>query len=695
MLSTLLSASLFAAVVRAVSFTVGSANGNATSPYQYGLIFEDINHAGDGGVYAELIQNRAFQGDSIFPKNLNYWNPLGGAALSLQNLSTPLSSALPTSMQVTAGNSTGGTIGFSNVGFWGFPVVAGWQYNGSFWVEGALNGNVTIALVSNSNTYYAEASVAVHSSSAWTQYNYTFTPTVSAPNSNNTLNFTFASSSLSGAVNFNLLSLFPPTYKNRPNGNRIDLMDAMAGLYPSFFRAPGGNNVEGLQPPYWWNWTQSLGPLQNRNGYPGTWGYEQTNGLGLIEYMLWAQDLGMEPILALWSGLWLNASSVPQSGIQVYVQAALDELEFLMGDASTTWGALRESLGYGPFQINFVEIGNEDSLLVGSAATYSAYRFQAFYDAVSAAYPNITIIASYYDVNGVTPPDNAAGDIHNYELASQFARQFTLFDNYTSAHPILLGEYAVIAYDAPGVTAVQWNAGAPREFVPVWYSSVGEAVYLLGAERNSDKVIGAAYAPTFQNLNSWAWIPDMIQFDAYPGHTTLSTSYYVVQLLSGTRITENLPITITSGQFGPAYFVAGRNSETGSHIAKFAVYNATANGTSNYPISLSFDGVGPYATGNLTYLNAPMNSTNPIGGNVVTKTVQTVTASRNGTFSFTLPDWTVAILEVGANNAGQGYGYGNPGNRPGWLGPKSWGRDSWNGGGWGNPAQGWHHGYKK
>jgi alpha-L-arabinofuranosidase len=264
-----------------------------------------------------------------------------------------LSAALPSSLQVSGGS---GTIGFSNVGFWGFPAVAGWEYKGSFWVQGGLDGNLTVCLTSNDNVRYAEAEVEIVSSDSWTQYNYTFTPTVSAPNSNNTLNFTFAASDLKGDVNFNLLSLFPPTFNNRPNGNRIDLMEAMAGLYPSFFRAPGGNNVEGQRAPYWWNWTNTIGPLEDRAGYPGTWGYENTDGLGLIEYALWAQDLGMELVLAVWSGLWLDATTVAQDDLQPYIQSALDEIEFLSGDASTEWGAKREALGYGPFPVNFVEV---------------------------------------------------------------------------------------------------------------------------------------------------------------------------------------------------------------------------------------------------------------------------------------------------------------------------------------------------
>jgi alpha-N-arabinofuranosidase len=150
---------------------------------------------------------------------------------------------------VTGGS--GSATGFYNDGFWGFPAVKAWEYEGSFWVKGNLNGNVSVELKANkTGTCYASASVDVASkSSSWTQYKYTFMPTADAPNANNTLHFTWDAADASGPVNFNLLSLFPPTYKNRPNGLRVDLMDAMAGLKPSFFRAPGGNNIEGLQPP--------------------------------------------------------------------------------------------------------------------------------------------------------------------------------------------------------------------------------------------------------------------------------------------------------------------------------------------------------------------------------------------------------------------------------------------------------------
>ncbi len=282
------------------------------------------------------------------------------------------------------------------LGFWGFPIKGDWEYNGSFYIHGQFDGAINIALVSNTTgDTYANASVDVTSQgNAWTQFQYTFQPTSDAPDSNNTLQFTMPASGVKGPLNFNLLSLFPPTYNDRPNGLRIDLMEAMAGLKPSLFRLPGGNNVEGNEPPFWWDWKKTLGPLENRPGYPGTWGYQNTDGLGLVEYMLWAQDLGMEPILDIWAGLWLNGSHVDKKDLQPYVDDALDELEFLMGDVSTPWGAKRAELGYpAPWPIRFIEIGNEDSLSNGGH-TYRAYRFDMFYKAIKAKYPDMTIIVS-------------------------------------------------------------------------------------------------------------------------------------------------------------------------------------------------------------------------------------------------------------------------------------------------------------
>ena len=300
---------------------------------------------------------------------------------------------------------------------------------------------MTISLVSNlTNDTFGSVNVPVSSTKdSWTQFNYTLSPSKAAPNSNNTFVLTFNNAGATdGSLDFNLISLFPPTYNNRPNGNRADLMQALAGLSPSFLRLPGGNNLEGNDPPYLWYWNETIGPLVDRPGRPGTWGYENTDGLGLIEYLQWCQDLNMEPILAVWGGEYLDGTIISNDTIQTYVQYALDELEFLMGDASTTLGAKRIALGYSePFQINYVEVGNEDNLNNG-LDSYQDYRFPAFYDAISAAYPNITIIASTIALDPF--PGNSSGDYHQYTRPDYFVSQFNFFDNYTSQHPILLGE---------------------------------------------------------------------------------------------------------------------------------------------------------------------------------------------------------------------------------------------------------------
>ncbi|EME79726.1 glycoside hydrolase family 51 protein [Pseudocercospora fijiensis CIRAD86] len=646
-----------------VSITVKSSGGNATSPYQYGLMFEDLNNCGDGGVYAELVQNRAFQGNGVFPSNLSFWSAVGSSQLSLHNLSTPLSAALPTSMRV---NASGSSVGFANAGYWGFPVYAGWKYSGSFWIHGSFNGNITINLQSVLEGYHnkswAEASVSIASTAdSWTQYNYTLSPPETAPDSNNTLAFTWDAPSGS-CLDFNLISLFPPTYKDRKNGLRSDLMEAMSDLKPSFFRAPGGNNVEGVRSPYWWNWTETIGPLEDRRSYPGTWGYINTNGLGLLEYMLWAQDLGMEPVLAVWAGLWLDKTALSEDELKPYIQSALDEIEFLTGSPSTPWGSKRASLGYPePFSIKFIEVGNEDSLS-GGKASYGSYRFKAFYDAITPRYPNITLISSYYNVyepSGDPGLPGAAGDFHEYALPVTMSSQFNQFDNYTSAHPLLLGEFAVVEPDGYNRSDVTWEDGAPRAGAPFWDGSVAEAIFLLGAvERNADKIIGAAYAPMFQNLNHWQWIPDLISFDADPKHTTLSTSWHVIKLLSGVRMTEILPMD--GAVYDPMYYVGGRSKGRKSWVLKAAVYNATE----NVPFAVKFEGMEVAGRmGDLTWLTAPFNSSQPLGGNVVETHVEGIVSGEGGGFEFSLPPYSVAVLEV---KTPDGYDCG------GWRDHKVW-----------------------
>jgi alpha-N-arabinofuranosidase len=235
-----------ASIASAINLKVSSTGGNASSPLMYGLMFEDINHSGDGGIYAELINNRAFQGSREFPSTLEPWVPVGNAVFTLQNTSIPLSSALPTSINVAPGPlSSTAKIGLLNPGWWGIDVKPQ-IYTGSFWALCSYKGNFTVKLQSNlTDDVFASTDIAsACQPSKWVEHTFQLEPDLAAPTINNTFVIEFDSGD--GAVNFNLISLFPPTYNNRPNGNRPELMEALKALNPSFLRMPGGNNMSVL-----------------------------------------------------------------------------------------------------------------------------------------------------------------------------------------------------------------------------------------------------------------------------------------------------------------------------------------------------------------------------------------------------------------------------------------------------------------
>lgn len=254
---------------------------------------KDIYHSGDGGLYSEMIRNRAFQGSNkngaaSTVKTLDYWHAIGPVTLALDTSTPALSSALPDQMKVTVPFGTTGQVGFYNDGFWGFNVTTLTRYAANFYLRGTYTGNVVCSFVSSTGAVLGSTTIAVSqtASQGWKSYTSTFKPTANAPNKDSKFHFTFDGSAAAGqSLYFNMLSVFQQTFKDRYNGMRMDLSNALNNMGAKFLRMPGGNNMEGQVSPYRWKWSDTIGPIINRPGFPGVWGDYQTNGFGLLEMM--------------------------------------------------------------------------------------------------------------------------------------------------------------------------------------------------------------------------------------------------------------------------------------------------------------------------------------------------------------------------------------------------------------------------
>ncbi|KAF9067274.1 glycoside hydrolase [Rhodocollybia butyracea] len=531
----------------------------------YGYMWEDINHSGDGGLYAELLQNRAFQGVIPGTQNaLNAWQAHNGARLSVTSKTEGVSSALPNSLQVQIPKVVFGPVGFENTGYWGLKVQEGWTYNGSFYVKSdTYTGSITVSLKSSRGTVFASQTLT-GVSNAWVKLTFQLTPTVSAANDDNVFSVILDGGAAAGqTLYFGMFSLFPPTFKGRENGMRIDLAEAMAATNPTVWRFPGGNNLEGLSFDTRWKWNETIGPLENRPGRVGDWSYPNTDGLGLLEYLNWAEDLGAEPILGVWSGIsTANYSDladwpiVPEADLQPYVEDVLNEIEFIVGNKSTKWGKVRASLGREePYSLRFIEVGNEDQFQEDS---YAAYRWSAFVNAISAEYPEMEFLATSFPSLALNPPYKRI-DFHQYDSASFFETNAFFFDTYPrNGTKWFVGEYAVTSTNESNPLGLITQG---RLQYPSLAGSTAEAAFMTGMERNSDVVFASAYAPSLQHIRNYQWTPDIISFDA--SRMVRSTSYYVQQMFSSNRgthvLTTNPPSDSTSV---PLYWVASYNNET-------------------------------------------------------------------------------------------------------------------------------------
>ncbi len=490
------------------------------SPMLYGLMTEEINFSYEGGLYGELIRNRAFKAN---PTNAVFWSAVGNGVISLDT-NQPLNPALNVSLKLDASKAAKNSpAGIANGGYWGIPVRPDTTYHASFYTRGkGFTGPLTVALTStNGETVFASAEVP-KITKQWRKYEVTLTTGGVAPSKDNRL---VISTTKHGTIWFSQVSLFPPTFNNRANGNRPDLMQLLADLQPKFLRFPGGNYLEGDYINERFDWKKTIGDISQRPGHRSPWNYWSTDGFGLMEYLNWCEDLHMEPLLAVFAGYALKHDYVkPGPDLEPYVQDALDEIEYVTGDTNTTWGAQRAKDGHpAPFQLTYVEVGNEDWF--DRSGSYDG-RFTQFCNAIKAKYPQLQVISTVGNdrpesqrVHSSTPD---LADEHYYRSQEQMESQSHIYDTRSrdGKTKVFVGEWAT-------------RVGRPT---PNMAGALGDAAWMCCMERNSDLVLLESYAPLFVNVSdlsrggSMQWPSDLIGYDALTSYG--SPSYYAQKMFS-------------------------------------------------------------------------------------------------------------------------------------------------------------------
>jgi alpha-N-arabinofuranosidase len=610
-----------------------------SSPMLYGLMTEEINHCYDGGLYAELVQNRAFLDNAEEPVHWSVVQGNGVAATMALDSAQPLNAQLPISLRLDASEaSKTHPAGIANDGYWGIPVQPDTRYRASFYAKAApgFSGAVTVSIQSDDGgTIYARGTVSGLTQD-WKRYELTLKTGKVKPTDKARYVLTVAQP---GTVWFSLVSLFPPTWNNQPNGFRKDLMQMLVDLKPAFLRFPGGNYLEGDTVQQRFDWKKTIGPIDQRPGHRGPWGYRSTDGLGLLEFLEWCQGMDAEPVLAVYAGYSLKGDHInPGPDLEPYVQEALDEIEYVTGPVTSKWGAQRVKDGHPePFPLHYVEIGNEDWF--DKSLSYDG-RFAQFSDAIKQAHPGLKCISS---VGGEQPeakrvhsrqPDMI--DEHYYRSADTFLKDPAHFDHYDHQGPeIFVGEWA--SYETP---KPPWETSLKAyPPTPDMKAALGDAVWMTAMERNSDIVKMQCYAPLFVNVNpgAYQWRPDLIGYDALRSYG--SPSYYAFRMFSRNHGDEILKATLdTTSVIGSVT----RDSEQGLIFVKLVNPQSAPQ-----PLTLDLEGVATLkSTATATTLAAAPDEYNSINDPVKVVPVTTKVSGIKPVFSYTLPANSITVLKL-------------------------------------------------
>ena len=561
----------------------------SVSPTLYGLMTEEINYSYEGGLYAQLIRNTSFKdmkrgerrpGRPPFEsQSPDHWALTDSTAAEAKvenagGINKANSSALCLNVKDASKKS-----GLVNDGFWGFPVRATTLYKGGVYLKSDNpNASVTVSLESlDGKTVYASTKIQ-NIGKDWQKYPFTLSTGKKISATKDT-RFRITADE-NGRYWITRVTLFPPTFNNRENGSRVDLMTMMKNMNPKFLRFPGGNYLEGNRFADRFNWKATIGDVDQRPGHQSPWGYTSTDGFGLLEFLNWSEDVGAEPLLAVFAGYTLNGDHLEGDALQPFIQDALDEIEYVTGGADTKWGAQRIKDGHpAPFNLHYVEIGNEDWF--DRSGSYTQ-RYRQMYEAIKAKYPQLHLISTTGRGTNMAEIMNEPGvkldiiDEHYYRGAGDMYRAAFQYDNYDRKGPkVFCGEWAT----REGEPTTNMNA------------ALGDAAWMTCMERNSDVVIASCYAPIFVNVNPGGsqWQSDLMGFNALNAYG--SPSYYA-QVMFGNYLgdkvvpvsAENIPqFDLPMNHFDSIrgakpssvpelYYVATKDSKTG--VVNLKVVNA-------------------------------------------------------------------------------------------------------------------------
>jgi alpha-L-arabinofuranosidase len=524
-----------AAAFALTSFTFADATlsvdvskpGISISPSLYGIFFEEINYAGDGGIYPELLRNRNFEDNADRPE---FWSLVladgarGDAALGRSEGAGEFNQH---HIRLSRDAESKGLTGIANDGYWGVPVRKNGIYRLTIRARSKDVTRLAVSIQNRDGVVYANTEVnpTWNEQAGFQQSTMNLTSTATDPNARLVLSI-----DQPGSVDIDYVSLMPtneiangvvaPNANSSPARYRNDLFEKLHDLKPAFMRFPGGCWVEGETMATASRWKRTVGPLHERWTQPNLWGYRSTNGLGYHEYLQMCEDLGASALFVINVGM-SHREVVPMDKMGEYVQDALDAIEYALGPVDSKYGKMRADAGHPePFRLDYLQIGNENG------GTAYNERYALFYDAIKARYPQIKTIACDW---GGQPTSRSIDiiDEHYYNTPQFFFRNAHKYDSYERpGTKVYVGEYAVTQ-----------GSGAGNLI-----GALGEAAFMTGMERNSDVVVMASYAPLFAHVSGKRWNPDMINFDSSRSYGT--PSFYVQKLFAQNRGDVVLPVDL-------------------------------------------------------------------------------------------------------------------------------------------------------